>query len=376
MSPFFPIAPASPLGNPAPFWFIVTFKVLGFTLHMGPMHIWYAGSVLVALFTLFGHGHARRLAARLASALPILIALGVNFGIIPLLFVQVGYYPVIYPANILIAWFWFAVIPLLIVAYYGTYYYVAQLRRSRVDRTGVAASVASALAFLTIGFIFSNNFSLMTNRDQMLAIYDRTASGGAVSGLALNVGDPTLFPRWLMMFGLAMTTTAAYILLDTIWLARAETGDYRRWAARFAVWLYAVGGVWFAAFGSWYIFGAMRPAIRQAMFSQQPILPLATLTAVAPTVVWLLLYRGSRTLRPALAWGVGGAQFAVLALNAISRQWVQNTELAQFFDPAALRVETQWSPLVVFLVFFALALSVVGWMVSQMLRSPTRPQAG
>ncbi len=376
MSPTFPLAPASPLGNPAPFWFIVTFKVLGFTLHMGPMHIWYAGSVLVALFTLFGRGHARHLASRLAGALPILIALGVNFGIVPLLFVQVGYYPVVYPANILIAWFWFAVIPLLIVAYYGTYYYVAQIRRGRVDRTGVAASVASALAFLTIGFFFSNNFSLMTNKDQMLAIYDRTSVGGAVSGLALNVGDPTLLPRWLMMFGLAITTTAAYVLLDTVFFAREEAADYRRWAARFAVALYAGGVVWFAAFGSWYIFGALRPEIRQAMLAQRPILLLAALTAVAPGAVWLLLVRASQTLHRTLAWGVGAMQFVVLALNAITRQWVQNTELSGFFDPAALRVQTQWSPLIVFLVIFALALGVVAWMVSQVLRSPARPPAG
>jgi hypothetical protein len=69
-------------------------------------------------------------------------------------------------------------------------------------------------------------------------------------------------------------------------------------------------------------------------------------------------------------------QFVVLALNAITRQWVQNTELAGFYDPAAARVQTQWAPLIVFLVLFALALSVVGWMVSQVLRSPARPHAG
>ncbi|MCS6862995.1 MAG: hypothetical protein NZT92_22045, partial [Abditibacteriales bacterium] len=114
----FPLAPESPLGNPAPLWFILLFKVLGFTLHLVPMHLWFAGMVLVALFSLFGGEHARRLAHRLVSVMPILIALGVNFGIVPLLFIQVAYYPVVYPANILIGWFWFAVIPLLLVAYY------------------------------------------------------------------------------------------------------------------------------------------------------------------------------------------------------------------------------------------------------------------
>jgi hypothetical protein len=39
-------------------------------------------------------------------------------------------------------------------------------------------------------------------------------------------------------------------------------------------------------------------------------------------------------------------------------------------------VQTQWSPLIVFLILFALALGVVGWMVSQLLRSPVQPHAG
>jgi hypothetical protein len=172
-----------------------------------------------------------------------------------------------------------------------------------------------------------------------------------------------------------MTTTAAYLLLDTVFFAREEAADYRRWAARLAVRLYAGGVVWFAAFGSWYIFGALRPEIRQAMLAQRPILLLTALTAVAPGGVWLLLVRASQTLHRSQAWAMGAMQFVVLALNAITRQWVQNTELAGFYDPAAARVQTQWAPLIVFLVLFALALSVVGWMVSQVLRSPARRHA-
>ena len=37
-----------PAGVPAPFWFVELFKVLGFTLHMVPMNLFYAG-ILVAM---------------------------------------------------------------------------------------------------------------------------------------------------------------------------------------------------------------------------------------------------------------------------------------------------------------------------------------
>lgn len=364
----FPLAPESPMGNPAPLWFILFFKVLGFTLHLIPMHVWFAGMALVALLGLFGGEHARRLAHRLINVMPILIALGVNFGIVPLLFIQVAYYPVVYPANILIGWFWFAVIPLLIFAYYGAYYYAVQVRHERVDSRGVAAGVISSIAFLTIGFIFTNNFSLMTNREQMLALYDRTNVAGAVTGAALNLNDPTLLPRYLMMFGLALTTTAVFVVVDAAFFGKGESEVYRTWAARCAVRLYLLGFVWFAVMGSWYILGTLRPDVRDAAQADGRILTLFALTAVAPGVVWLLLWRAAK-LQPAAVFVAATAQFAVLALNAISRQWVQNVELAHFFDPARLTVKTQWSPMIAFLALFVVGVSVVVWMIVQLIRA-------
>ncbi len=70
-----------------------------------------------------GNQHARRFAARLLQQMPVIVAFGVNLGIVPLLFVQVAYYKVFYPATILMAWFWLAIIGLLIPAYYGVYAY-------------------------------------------------------------------------------------------------------------------------------------------------------------------------------------------------------------------------------------------------------------
>lgn len=43
------IGPPSDLGYPVPYWFLVLFKVLGFVLHIGPMHLWYAGTILAML---------------------------------------------------------------------------------------------------------------------------------------------------------------------------------------------------------------------------------------------------------------------------------------------------------------------------------------
>ncbi|RME44173.1 MAG: hypothetical protein D6791_13780, partial [Chloroflexi bacterium] len=330
MNPMTPVAPANPLGYPAPFWFLEFFKVLGFTLHMVPMNLWYAGMPIVALLGLFGRGNARRLAHRLIGAMPIVIALGVNFGIVPLLFTQVAYYQVYYPAGVLIAWPWFSVIVLLTVAYYGVYIYATQVKKGHVRWWGIAAGWVSAALFVVIGFLFANNFSLMTNIDRWMEIYRQTAVSGAPTGLALNLGDPTLLPRWLMMLGLAMTTTAAYVIVDAAFFAGSETDEYRRFAARFAVGLYLLGHVWFSIMGAWYLFGAVDPAMLALARTQPALVVLGTLTALSPGVPWLLILAQRRGVNRRLAGYTGVAQFGVLALNAISRQWLQNAEIGRY----------------------------------------------
>ena len=135
MNPQMLIGPSSPLGYPAPFWLIEFFKVLGFTLHMIPMNLWYAGLILAMLMKWKGGEQARLLATRLIKPMPIIIAVGVNLGIVPLLFTQVAYYQVFYPATVLMAWPWLSIIGLLTLAYYGVYLYVIGLRDPEKGQT-------------------------------------------------------------------------------------------------------------------------------------------------------------------------------------------------------------------------------------------------
>ena len=106
---------------PAPFWFVQFFKVVGFVLHMIPMGIWLAGLPVMILCALWNGEHSRFYARRISTQLPVMMALGINFAIVPLLFLQTTYYKAFYTATILTAWYWLAVIPILIVGYYSIY---------------------------------------------------------------------------------------------------------------------------------------------------------------------------------------------------------------------------------------------------------------
>jgi hypothetical protein len=374
MNPQDLIGPSSPLGNPAPFWFITFFKVFGFILHMIPMNIWYAGMLIVAIFATFGKDHSKELAHRLSRSMPIIVAMGVNLGIVPLLFTQVGYAQFYYPAGVLIGWPWLSVIFFLLFAYYGVYVYSLGVRRNKETKFTIASAWISSILFIFIGFLFANNFSLMVNVNQWAKIFERTNVAGAVTGQALNISDPTLFPRWLMMFGIAMMTTAVFIIIDAFQFKKTSTSpQYKAWAVKFAFIFFTVGMIWFTITGSWYIIGALDKFTLESVINSPLIIVLFILTALSPGAPWLALLlmfvRVKSNLLPSKSLITIStiAQFVVIALNAISRQWVQNTELLQYRDITKEVVNTQWSPMIIFLCLFVVGLGVVAWMIAKVM---------
>ncbi len=376
MNPTDLIGTASPLGSPAPYWFLVFFKVLGFILHIIPMSLWYAGILVALLVRWKGGEHGRIWSGRLMRQMPLWVALGVNFGIVPLLFTQVSYYQVFYPATILMAWFWFSVILLLTLAYYGVYIYAYGLKEGNsLTPIRQAAGWISAAFFIAIGFLFSNAFSLMTNLGGWPALAEKTGYAGAVLGTALNTADPTLWARWLMMFGLALTTTGAYAFVDAGVFARKESDAYRTWAGNFAFKIYTLGAAWFALFGSWYVFGTWQPEVKAAMFAM-PLGILTLLTAIGPGLVWFCLWAFRKSINKRTALVVTLVQFLVLTLNATSRQIVQNLELGKFLDVTAEPVKMQLSPIILFLLLFVFGVAVVVWMVRKVIAVERRPAAG
>ncbi|HXF82384.1 MAG TPA: hypothetical protein VNN19_06510 [bacterium] len=359
MSPIDPrqlIGPASPLGSPAPFWLLEVFKVLGFTLHQVPMHLWYAGLPLAALLGLLPGEPARRLRARLLGGMPLIVAAGINLGIVPLLFTQVAYYRVFYPAGVLIAWPWFSVIVLLTVAYYAVYIAALGERGGRRPRLARAAVWVAALLFPAIGFIFANLFSLMTRLEAWPALAARTDAAGAVTGLALHTGDPTLLPRWLMLFGLALLTTAGFIVADAAILSPPQ-GAGRAFTARVAGTAATAGLAIFLVAGWRY---AQTAPVDIPLFWRAP-------AAGLPAITWLLIVLQRGEIARPLAVAAALVQFAALGANAAARQWLQNRELARYLDLAAEPVRLEWSPLLLFLVLFVLGLVVVAWIASQMM---------
>lgn len=129
-----------------------------------PLHLLFmnamVGSAGMALIARLSPAEpSRRLAHELAKILPFLVAFTVNLGVAPLLFNQVLYGHFLYVSSVLMGVFWLAVIPLLILAYYALYLY--GFRFNKAGSPGTLLLAFALLMFFVIGFIFTNNMTLM-----------------------------------------------------------------------------------------------------------------------------------------------------------------------------------------------------------------------
>jgi len=124
-----PVIPAPvPVPLPAPAWLLEFLLVFTFILHLLPMNFLLGGVVMVSVSSFLGRNDAkhREFARRAGGALPPVVAFAITLGVAPLLFLQLVYGQFFYASSVLMAWFWLAVVLLVMLGYYGVYWYNMQ----------------------------------------------------------------------------------------------------------------------------------------------------------------------------------------------------------------------------------------------------------
>lgn len=135
------------------------------------------------------------------------LALAVNLGVAPYLFMQVLYGSFFYPSTLLMSAWWMAIIGFVMLSYYGLYIVSGENTEGRAFTKPILAILT--LMLLATAFILTNNTSLMLRPDKWIAWIH--APGGTV----LNTGDPTLIPRYLHI----LLASAAIGGLAHAWIA-------------------------------------------------------------------------------------------------------------------------------------------------------------
>jgi hypothetical protein len=354
-----------PLPLPAPGWLLWFLLMLTFLLHLLAMNLVLGGSILGGVSELLARKGGRtdheRLVAWLSKAMPVAVAATITLGVAPLLFVQVLYGRLFFSSSVIMAWPWLAVVPLLILAYYGVY-----LRAFKGESLGGSAPLVgwlAALIFVVIGFLYSNNMSMMLRPGVLLGKYledDR--------GFTLNLDDPTLFPRYLH-FLLGAVAVAGMVVVVLGLLNRRRDAEHAAWAIRY-------GSLWFAvttalnmAVGIWWLVALPRETMMRFMGGNGFATALLGLGILLSLAVLLHMAMAAASARPARLATSGAALLALLlVVMVLTRDQVRRGALeAAGFEPVAW-VAPQWGPILVFLALLVSALGAVGWMVRALAR--------
>lgn len=325
-------------------WFQILLTVT-FFLHLVVMNILLGCS----LITFFRHvsGKNSSVNKTIAGKLPLTVAFTINFGVAPLLFLQVLYGHFMYASSVLMAVYWLSIFVILIFSYYGTYIYNMKYEKIVDFRTVLTGFIAGTL--LAVAFIFTNNLSLMTNIEAWPAYFE------SQQGLLLNLSDPTLWPRFLHSVLGAVAIGGLTIALYYDFKQRKGDPEAEE--------NIKVGMKWFAGAtmlnfgaGTWY-WGSLPDSVRFLTGDGSAFFLMFIVLGIIMAVM-SLIYGMRYQVRPAVYYLLGSLFCMVLV-----REFARRLTLAPWFKTSDLEVVPQYSPLFAFLLVFAGGLWVVWYMI-------------
>lgn len=325
--------------------------LLTLPLHLLLMNAMVGSAAMAMIARLSPAEPSRRLAHELAKILPFLVAFTVNLGVAPLLFNQVLYGHFLYVSSVLMAVFWLAVIPLLILAYYALYLY--DFRFNKAGSPGTLLLAFALLVFSVIGFIFTNNMTLMLDPLKWTAYFSND------SGTILNLGDPSLIPRYLhFMVGALAVGSLAVAVFGKIKQRRDR--DLAAVAIRLGMRSFAWLTLAQVAIGAWFLVSLPREVMLLFMGRDGLATGIFTLSLV---LVLLVLVSGFKKK----VYASAGLAAGLVVLMSILRAYVRTGFYKPYFSAADLTVVPQYGPMVLFFVTLLAGLACIAWMLKKLM---------
>lgn len=331
---------------PIPWGWFEALSILTLVLHLLLMNTLVGGGVI----TLVNHlrsGGSSLIGRDMKNKLPVLMAFTVNFGIAPLLFVQVLYGSFIYTSQILMAFYVMGIIAMLIIGYYAIYIY-------RGTFTGEGSSavwplVVALLAILGTGFVFVNIMTMMLNPGQWTAWFDQA------NGSLLATGDATFWPKFLHMINGALAVGGLFIAL--LWHFKPAGTEKRKEHI-------ALGLDWFKyatliqfLVGLWFFLSL--PSFVQGVYLGGNALATTALALAILLAAGAVFFAFRRNVLLTL-----GAALLTVVLMVITRAFMRASYLDQVnYSPASLPVTGELSSFILFAVTLVIGLALAAWML-------------
>jgi hypothetical protein len=341
------IAAAQPI--PVHWGLLEGLRVALFLVHLVGVNILLGGALIAAAAGGRPGALPEHAARSLNHALPTVMALTVNLGVPPLLFIQAIYGHFFYASSILMGWYWLAVVGVLIAAYYGLYIHDAKVRAGTPSKVILAAAALLALN----AFIYVCNLS--QTQDPKLW----TEAVGAVTGWLLPLADPSLAPRYLHFLtgSVAMAGLALALAGRLGWFMRqdSDTEAFGLRVFRQATYLQIAVGVWFLV-----------SLPRDTMLRFMGASPMATILFILSLTLTLAVVIFAHR-RFTVACAVAG--LGLMAAMVLMREAVRLSALSAYFHPETLPMAQETGPAVFFAVILAAGVYVLYWLALQFRRA-------
>ncbi len=327
-------------------WFKALLLVT-FVIHLLFMNV-VVGSGIIALVRALRNGNVPGAPDKTVTGkIPTALALAVNFGVAPLLFLQVLYGQFLYTSSILMGWCWLSVILLVILAYYG--FYLHQIKYDALGRGRTVVLGAAVLLLVVVAFIFTNNMTLMVSPGRWLAYFDNPG------GTLLNLTEPTLIPRYLHF--ITASVAVGGLFMAVVW-SRRRNRDVHGAGARIHA-----GMRWFA----WATLVQIFVGLLFLLLQPWPIVRLfvggssmhtvALVVGIALALMALALGFKDRV------WPCVVLTVVVIATMAVVRDLVREAYLNPYFKPSELTLTPLYSPLIAFLIVMGIGLLALAYML-------------
>lgn len=321
--------------------------ILTFVLHLLCMNAMLGTGMIALVKSLKGKRQDLPLAKEISLKLPYTIAFTINMGVAPLLFIQVLYGNFIYTSSVLMGWYWLLIIGILIIAYYSAY-----LFDFKFDALGTARSVFIALCvilMLLIAFIFTSNITLMLTPEKWIRYFSN--AGGTI----LNLSEPTLIPRYLHFVCASLAVGGLFLAM--VGKVKAKKGNHH-----FAA-MISSGMKWFSyatlvqiIIGFWFAISLPNHIILLFLGDSS----LATLLFFSGLIgSGAALYFGFNKR----VWPSAGAAIFTVVVMVVIRDMVRAAYLKPYFSLSDLKVEPQYSPMILFMVTLITGIGLIGYML-------------
>ena len=337
----------TPDAIPVPWGWFYVLLMLTFLLHLLVMNAMLGGGIIALISTLRGGEQNTLLSQEFSYKWPYTIAFAVNMGVAPLLFVQVLYGQFIYSSSILMAVWWFSIFTLLIFAYYGAYIY--DFKFAALGGLRIFMIEFSVLILLFVGFMFTNNMTLMLQPDKWLAYFANA------DGTLLNLSDPTVIPRYLHFVIGAIAVAGLYLALIGHFNF-AKSAVKKETLINQGMRYFTVATAIEIVFGLWFLI--VLPKDVMMLFMGRSAYGTGMLLIGIILALVALHFGHKRSLIPACICTL------LLMIDMIfMRDLVRIAYLKPYFQVSDLPVQTEYSSLTLFLVVFVIGLAMIGYML-------------